>query len=1097
MAPNDLFATNSVSVSYFDPFDIFDAVKEQFLEAFPLQNMHWKAPDGSLRTIDRVPISLLTESETLESELGDTKLFLRFAVVKCISADDYRAKVRPLIRQWLPVNENGAWKGDLSHSPLPIILLYANSEVVDSNLFKSTSLMDKFAKDFPNVKVLELKSVYKSPKEKGEFWAQMSQHLKSFILSVFQHRLTSYQTLLSNSAGGQNWLEEVVYAENILELYMALNLYDEAKNELGELKKRISRHATGGLPSGTLELPFQFSSETPRQVKLCEMLSDGSLTRYRSLRYFFAKEFELLAKDDANKINSSRIYRLIRSFLRSIAQDFLLEANYLEFRYCFLDHVLKNLPIGNTATLSQIKAELFLAKRDCWIQGVLACTNFTTIAPWFPVKKNFYTFENLKESFSSEAIFHENYLRLTKEALSLFNQCNQKRQRTVDILSIEIGLLHHQRKEYDKAVSLFLSCYEYYMQSKWDVIGLKLLKTFVDSLINCSDLSELNIDDEAVPVSIILSNAYLNVLRTSHNESERRTWWQKFLELGQDRPTGLFYTTEGLFLVYVGDSTYYSQPNTLSIDVWIENYGIPEDLNVDAITFSLKNSDDHFVHFRLPNHVLSHNASSYKLNATEIVYGNFKPVSIEIDMGSTTFVKQFLDDDSPEIRIDRLYDPQNVSIEVEQAKDLHLGDYALEITCANYGNIESSEVVITVQKQDQSSITPISFSQNADKFCEQINDVGDKLTLPYFPKDSITSFTLHVKFSFSKPSSKTKFSETSIFKIDCYLPVSVSVEDIFKRDMFIFKFLLGSSTAEEPIIVHGTNLLPPNDEEKYSISGSYRPESPLCLSADPEENCLNCYQITTSSSFKPSDIFDLQITYNTLKEQLDALVTDAVLVQGNVEWYKKFETWKLIWKYSVLPVLRYQYDAFRSNLIIKLIKDSLNLQAINNLFRKICYDRDVSESMTQCLDRLIRGVRLSEIDVGAFSKNVVPRKLLVPVELPRFDQLFSVEFANDKAAKYELGNPIEVAIKIESMNHKWGGKDLAGSFVFEVASSNEWLVHGKKRMRISLRNTELHLHIIPLKRGYLPYPKVEVINIDSEEPSRIDYINYFDTLLVF
>lgn len=1097
MASKNEFAANSVLVSYFDPFDVFDALKEQFVEAFPLQNIHWKAPNGGLRTIEMVPVSLLTESKALESDTAASRLFLRFAAVNCISADDYRAKVRPLIRQWLPVNENGLWKEDLSHYPMPIILLYANSEVVDSKLFKSTLLIDKFAKDFPNVKVLELKSVYKSPKEKKEFWGQIVQHLKSFVLNVFQNRLTSYQAQLSSMNKDAHWVEQVRCRENILELYMAMNLYDEATNELREIKQCITEHTKSELSSGTLEVPFKFSCETPRLAKLSDALSDGMLTKYHSLKYFFVNEFQLLAQDDAKEVDFLRMYRLISFFLHSIEQNFITEANILEFKCSFLDHILERLPHTKSTMGVQIRAELVLAKRDCWIQGVLACTEFTLISKQVSIDRDAYTFGSLKETYSDEATFHENYLKLTKKALSLFNQCGRKRQRTVDILSIEIGVLHHQRREHDKAVSLFLSCYEYYMESKWDVIGLKLLKIFVDSLTNCSGLNELKIDDEAVPVSIILSNAYLNILRTSYNDSERRRWWQKFLQLSRDRPTGLVYATDGLFHVHTTDHAYLSQPNTLSIDVSIDNYGIPEDLKADAVTLTFKNSDDFFVHFQLLNVVLVENEKILTLNATEIAYGDFKPVSLEIDMGSTTFVKQFLDDAVPGIRIEHSYDAQSVRLAIEQARELNLGDYALELSCVNHDKIASSEAIITVQKHDQTSACPISFSPDSDIICEKITNVNEKVLIRYYPKESISSFTLHVVFSFTKTSGASKFSETSVVKIGCYLPVSVSVEDIFKRDMLIFKFLLGSSTTEEPIIMSGTKLLPPIPEDRYSISGGYSPDSPLYLSADPEENCLNCYQITTSDFFQSTDTFSLHITYNTLKEQLDALVTDAVLVQGDVEWYKKFEAWSLVWKLCVLPLLCYQYDAFRAGLIIQLVKDSINLKEFGNLFRKISMSRDVSETIMHCLSRLVKGVRLSEIDISAYSKNVVPRKLIVPVELPRFEQFFYVEFKNKKASEYELGNPVEVTIEIESLNQTWGQNGLAGSFVFEVASSNEWLVHGKKRMRIPSEKSEVHLHIIPLKRGYLHYPKVDIINIDSDEPSRIDYTNYYDTLLVF
>nr|CAI6682895.1 BPK_HP1_G0043770.mRNA.1.CDS.1 [Saccharomyces cerevisiae] len=75
-----------------------------------------------------------------------------FLIVNCISIDQYRAKVRPLVRETVASKSGICIFIDRRKMIYkPIILLYANSEVVDSNLFKSVSLMEKFGKDFPHV----------------------------------------------------------------------------------------------------------------------------------------------------------------------------------------------------------------------------------------------------------------------------------------------------------------------------------------------------------------------------------------------------------------------------------------------------------------------------------------------------------------------------------------------------------------------------------------------------------------------------------------------------------------------------------------------------------------------------------------------------------------------------------------------------------------------------------------------------------------------------------------------------------------------------------------------------------------------------------
>lgn len=1097
MTASPEYSTNAACISYFDPFDVFESIKQQFLEVFPLQNIHLKTANGSLRTINEVPVNLFSESKTFESESKDIKLFIRFLVVNCISADDYRARVRPLVKQWLPSSENDGVNNDVTRLPLPVILLYANSEVVDFKLFKSTSLIDKFGKDFPDVKTLELKSVYKSKKEKGEFWSQMSQRLKSYILDVFQERLAYNQAQLKKSETSPSLVEEMLYKENILQLYLALNMLEETQSELEQMKQSLWSKFIEKLPLGELDVPFHFPQGNNAHFKVAEELSMNRLTKYKAYYNFFAEEFQIIMKGNLDSLSSLRLFKLIRGFLHSVSQLFIQEAGFLEFKYSFHEACLQFLSNNEIPAFKELRAELLLAKRDCWVQGVLGCSTYKLMDKSFPSTGIAYSFGKFEDTYATEEVFHKYYTNFTRDVISVLSQCEQKRQRTIDILSIEIGFLHYQRKEYEKAVALFLSCYEYYMQSKWDLIGIRILKIFVDSLVQCQTLTELEIDNEMVPTSVILSNAYLNILRISTGIKEKGKWWTKFAELHLNSPTDLVYATEGLFSVSFANCVRLVKPNVLSIDVFIENNQIPEEIEANMINFVLKRDDDTFLEFHQREVLLSSDTITYPLQATEVCYGKFKAVSVEIIVGTTTFIKEFLNDDVPELLIEPLFDSNNVTLMIEQAPRFNLGEYALQLSTSNADQLKSSQVIITIINDSSSSTYPASFIEDGQESIKHISDLREVSSLPYFLNEAVTSFTVAAKFTFTRVDSNKVFSESRTFNIDCCLPISVSVEDIFKRDSFIFKFLLNSSTIEKPVVLHSTKLLPPSNRETYDVSGDFNPEASLCLSANLNEICYNCYQITTQEIFTPNDCFHLQINYNTLKEQLDNLVTDAILVQGNVEWYRIFEPWKYVWELTVLPLLRYSFDAFRENMIVVLLEGSSDILQIGRVFRQMSIDDVVSQAMMMCLKRLKEGVQLSEIDIQAYSKNLTPKVLVVPVELPKLEQFFYVEFLTKESNAHTVGVPMTLNIKIESLNARWGHQGLIGKFLFEISSSNEWLVHGRKRLLISDEVTEVSLHLIPLKRGYLNFPKVEITNIDTEEPSRIDNASYFETVLVF
>lgn len=1086
----------AVSISYFDPFEVFDNVKEEFLESIPFQNVHWKAPNGAVRTIDELPVNLVSESKDLETKSRAINFFIRFIVVNCKSVDEYRAKVRPLIRKWLPATEGLAYKEDILQAPLPLILLYSNSEVIDSNLFKSIPLMDKFNKDFPNVSTLELKSVYKSPKEKKEFWDQLTNQLKNFILDIFQRRLAYYQNeLASSEVKTMSFEDKLSLREILLELYMILNMHQQATESLDIIYSKVSLHVKGEMPNGTLENPFGAMQGSRLDCNsICIMLVEKKLTKFQFHRYFFIRKFELLLKDVASKVKVFKVYKLLRDYCYTIGKIFRNDKTWLQFKYEFLDRAIKFLPKENSV---EIRGELLLAKRDCWVEGVQATTNFRIINKSFSKTIVGYDFEKHRDTFATEEIFQECYFSLTREILSLYNRCGGKRQRIVDILSIEIGNLHFQRNEYDKAVSIFLSCHEYYMQSKWDLIGKNILRVFVDSLTKCSGVKNLEIEEEAVPISTVLSNAFLNILKISSCLSERKKWWNNFVETQKSQPASLMYTTEGLFKVDIIGDYGLTAPNTYALHVEIDNQVIPQEIQVDSMRLSLKNSEDAFIQFNSYGVAISQTKKIYELVATEISFGSFLPVSFEIDIGEATFIKQFLDNDMDFIEIHPLYSPSNVAFTVQQARELKLGENAIELCCRNLVNAKSLEFDISVEGGDVSSGSLVSFAKDKVVHSLKIKGGEEKTKLVYYIKEPATSFEIRAKLSFIGAVSNKKHSEERICLIKCYLPISVSVEDIFKRDLFIFKFLLNSSRVEEPVILFASELLSPEGVDHYDISREYKPESFEYLIADSNEYCLNCYQIRTSQRFDPADTFYLKVTYNTLKEQLDQLVTDAVLVQGNVEWYGEFEVWKSFWDFFILPKLQYDYRVFQRTWNIILSKGTFDLKSISKRIKKLAISSTVSERMIECLRNVSDGVQLSEIDINAYTKNLAASTLIVPVEVPKIEQLFFIELLKKFHASHEVGTPIPFTIKVQKLGDKWISNNEAGKFIFEITSSNEWLVHGKKRMMISSDYTEFAVQIIPLKKGYLNYPRVEITSVEGNEPGRIDNPSMFETILVF
>lgn len=1123
----------AISITYFDPFDLFESVKNEFSQIIPFENIHWKGPSGIISTINRLDVKLEPENKFVNGTKKNLP-FIKFIILGCNSVEEYRSKVRPLLRQWLPevqqyqsIDIGLQQTNELKLASVPMIFFYSNSGVVDdSNLFKSVSIMDKFNKDFPDVQTLELKSVYKSLKAKEDFWNQLGQRIKSQLLEIFQQRLNYLNHMISTHGkktglSKQHAKERLYIMENIFDLYFSFNLLEEGNEELNSIKTVLTEIQDDDIPHGILETPFNFKIDNNDTIT--NAIKEEKLTKFFLLKYFFIREFSFLELEENINSKFLRTFKQVRQFLQKIEAEFQNDMNLLIFKYEFIDSIIRYIPKMKSAevpVLSEIKAELILLKRDCWLNGVLSVTNYQLINKNFGniEKKLNYKFDIVKETYEVEDQFYETFIEYNKELLKLFNQCGGKRQRIIDIISLEVGMIHHQRKEYKNAVSLLISCYEYYCESNWDLIGFNILKVFADSLENCPKLENIELDGSSVEVSSILCNSYLNIIKLSRSFNEKQEYYDKFLKLHSNQINDMSYTLNGLMNVDVNTTVSLLNPNTYSIKLNIDNFGLPVVVQADYIKLILRNNkkEEIKVDFTSGAINISKGINEYTLISQNIKYGQFILESLEISIHGAILLKEFADDNKYNeqninskicnsadqlIEIFEICSIDSISVNVEQAKSLELGENALEVDVYNFSKIKLPH--LSLQVLAPRAIKSFTFAN--DKICHslEIDVVTEKLRIPYYLEQQITSFSLEVSLTFEKTEVEGIFSETKVLDIECYLPVSVSVEDIFKKDIFFFRFLLSSSLKEEPIILHSSKLTLKDihKNDKYDILGDFEPDVPLVLSSI-DDSCLNCYRLKAKDAFDNQDIFNLRVRYNTLKEQIDCLVTDYILVEGDVEWFKKYYQLKLFWKNMILSNLKYDNESFTREKIIKLVisEDEMLIKKLNKLiYTNTSGKKEVTIKMLECLDSLTKGVHINELDITEYTKNLLPRELIVPVDLPDFEQFYHIDFSitghnTDKTP--EVGKPIQFDIKIENMGKRWGcNQEPEVEHIFEIMSSNDWLLQGKKRFTIPSTIYSYTVTLIPLKKGHLTMPTVEINSITGDS-SRIDITRTSDSILV-
>lgn len=1084
-----------VCLSYFDPFDVFGAVQSEFSSIFPLDVVRWKTNDGSVRTIENLPVKLTVEDDQQQSNIKFEEPYIRLIVVTCISVDEYRTKVRPLLHQWLPTVHDSS--GPFT---MPLILLYANSEVTDTSIFKTMSVMDKLNKDFPDVQALELKSVYKSPAEKTEFWLKLSNKLKAFLIEVFQHRIRILESKLTRQFTEN---EELEIREQLFKIYAEFRRTEDAKGQLSMIKNLMDKRIKN-VETGKLEVPFEMSLSGKESTK--QLLSAKNLTKFTLYRSNFLRELMLLQLYDDDISKYTQIYELTKDFIRKIEKEFSADTRLLEFKFDFCKKMLDTIPSTSRSewlpTINEIKADIYLIKRDAWINGLMINHGYQLLQKNYS-NKTPYSFGLDKEAAESEDAFQKSFALQTKELLALYSQCNGKRQRMADILSLEVGLLHYQRKEYTKAVQLLMSCNEYYTESKWTVIGVNILEIFVDSLTNCVGIETIDFDGESVPVSTILRNSYLNLIKYYNSTSEKKIFWNKFLELKNDDMTELVYPSEGLIDFSVDGNVFLHAPNVYGINVEIKGNGFPDVIDVTQFKITMKNSNNEFNEFIERDFLLEMESKSYCLKSKNITFGEFGIESIELCIGSTTIIKAF-EDTTNKVIIEPLFHESNVWFEIRESNELKLGKYELEIADFNFGHTNDLELYLEVGKSEVTQINPVSFDSEIDQATITLDkeSLSESKKIKYFFNEQQEQFTLFAKLTYSlQKNPDVIYSISRVIHIDHYLPLSVSVEDIFKKDKFFFKFLLNSSVKEEPVLIFGSELQCFELEHSYELSGPFIPDSPLTITGTGGESCINCFQISTKQTFNNSDIFHLMIKYCTLRDFLKSYVTDAVLLEGDVEFFQKYETWKLYWLSNILSELEFDYNLYEKNMILKLNGHSLDIFKVGVRLKYMKVDPVVRSKFLSCLKRLSEGIDLTEMEINEYMKVFNVKTLTVPVQLPELERFYEVSFARQDCKRHQtpskVGEPLAFHIKIKNSSDKWGIQPHDKlAYTFEIINNNDWLVHGRKRMILKDDFEEMDIDLIPLRKGYLTLPQIEITS-SVGNPVRVDNSNTYDIVLVF
>ncbi|OEJ82793.1 Trafficking protein particle complex II-specific subunit [Hanseniaspora osmophila] len=1055
----------SIKVSYFDPISTFDSVQSEINQILPLKDLHWKPQgDTPVVTVKSLKVEFLPETSFADSKILNDVPFIKYIVVKCTSIDEYRSKIRPLIRQWVSTqvqeNDEKDHNDPLVHIHKGILLL--GSDIHDSKLFKTISLPEKISNDFPALPLYQLHTVYKSQTDRANHWNKYSSSLKKIILEVFEKRVSSLENANIQSPTFETH-------QQLLQLYLNFKIYGKANLHMRKIESLLTLESK---PAGDLSLPIINSK-------------DAGLAEWSSFTVFSALRYRLFSRLSVIEcLHPNILADKIKELYRIIVIDFLYEiksrfqSNELLHQVIYhacdeiLDlRLLPALPLkhdeSNHSLWKEMYGDILQIKRDSWMEladfhqsGITFCISPSAI-PWKIDDVTKTTIESVDNAF-------QHFVRLTSEIIELFRET---RGRTVDLLSMEIANIFYQTRSYEKTMKLLQSSHEYYRNAGWNLIASDVLVQYVTCLEKL-EAKTVSIEEEDVPTISVLANSYLNLVTTPQG-TDKITWWNKFLALNENAQ--LVYSLDLLMTTEVDEKVCLSASNTYAIILNILDMKVMTDVSIRSVKLlTKKKGKDQFVVFQKELFELAtQSETKLELETTHIAYGEFELISLELVIGNTVFSKEY--DEYKKILIHPLYSVNNFHVVLKEPCERNLEKNELELKTVNAERVENFECKIEILEPFS-----VDFAEtNSKNFI--VNSANFKSRIQYICKEE-QSLELHVLQTLTFKRDGVLYSEVQIVKIDHQIEMSISVNDIYKSDAFYFNFTI--SAKYEPLHVVDTKLCC-NVESKYEITEGYEAGDASSFLEVPEvENLQSFFQIKPiQKAFSYKDCFSLSVSYVSLSGMVNDYLTQKFFGRDS-----NFSHLKHIWESQILTQIEYHKSQFFNYNTIKI--SNYDRPQFEKQMQKIFPNESSIDYMLNLYETLFDGLEVEEDFNFSKRKAQALKKLTLSVTIPPpiNNVVFSIEMTLDETYTGKtliVGEPYSCTLKICKQFQAWGGLKLENnSSIYQCeldkgAGSEEWLVSGLKKFEIRNDMTTVNVTLIPIKRGYLRFPDISISPSES------------------
>lgn len=784
----------------------------------------------------------------------------------------------------------------------------------------------------------------------------------------------------------------------------------------------------------------------------------------------------------------------------------------------------------------------------------------------------------LLQALQNKNAFIDEFTKLTEGILEDFMGCD--RSKTIDVLSIDLAILNYEKGNYSECLEILRDSYDFFIQNGWNYLGGILLEIYYGCIEKTKSTNYEEILSTCLKLLSCLEGNHtdINSFRLINNKLQIKKLFDRIKVYANkldstkrfEKSLNQFFKTDIIPYINADEST--SRDKYL-IRLKIKN---PFSLafvfkHVELIIVDEEGSE---IVFQADNVEITEKLdNTIQLSTNNFILGSFSPYRLTIQFYNSLFL--ILDYGEKELQMshasflsdtviehnnnNNVFDYEGLNtlplFKPRHEKTLlayqNINKLTAQFCCANDLKLGSTEVVLKIKSGSNPisdirikmfSTTPgLTIVEPELEISELDSQETRTFLIPYTYVRSVNKIiNMRAKIEYNVDGEE-QYSFQVSYNIDTALTVSVTVQDIFKRDFIYSKFQVGTSNPKYPIRIINNDL---TTESNYEIIKPSRFLS-YDIIAFGEQPSNFFYKIKPKSDeVYLNDTLNLTVDYTNLQEECEEYVSKEII--HCLEHNQLVKYWYLI-KDIIVTKLKFDLNGFAVYKTIKFLNGlELNLLAERIVLQYVENSVDQKNLLKLMLNILVNHNFETSLDSYEYN-NVLHLHISVPVPVLKYLQI--VEYQYDKK-QYTVGEPINVNLKINTII-RWSPKDQDHEFDYsenqsqplavsspqrnKSKNSNEnmdnstpvvtkdqfqlviqqddnWLMSGFRRFTFSGgQETTKQLTLIPLNVGKIPLPQVVIkeladgvnpINDDDDEEENdsddldIEFINGLETILV-